>query len=139
PVDGEDEVLVAVAAVRERRRRVRHDLGREAGRGLQPRGDVARRREDPLRLAERSALELQHLPAQGAVAGALRELAELGAVEIPRLPELMEEPDDLVRMPHGVRRELRRDDELDRPAVRLLEVEQPPEERLRQDALARIP
>src|SRR5438445_9335966 len=42
-------------------------------------------------------------------------------------------------MPHGIGRELRRDDEVDRPAVRLLEVEQPPEERLRQHALAGIP
>ena len=74
-----------------------------------------------------------------AVLGRLGELAELGAVELVRLPELVQEPDDLVRVPDAVRRELRRDHEVDRAAVRLLEVEQPPEERLRQHPLAGVP
>jgi hypothetical protein len=51
----------------------------------------------------------------------------------------VQDPDDLVRVADGVRRELRRDRELDRASVRLLEVEQAPEERLREDALARVP
>ena len=51
----------------------------------------------------------------------------------------MQEPDDLPWVPDRVRRELRRDHDVDRAAVRLLEVEQPPEERLRQHALARVP
>ncbi len=42
-------------------------------------------------------------------------------------------------MAHAVRRELRRDDEVDPAAVRLRQVGEPPEERLREHALARIP
>ena len=42
-------------------------------------------------------------------------------------------------MPDRVRRELRRDHDIDGTAVRLLEVEQPPQEGLRQHALARVP
>ena len=140
PVHGEDEVVVAVAAVRERRGRMRHHLRVEPGR---------RRAACPATLpdvakiarasAERGALEREHLPPQRAVLRRLGELAELGAVEVPRLPELVQEPDDLARMANRVRRELRRDHRVDRPPVRLLEVEQPPEERLREHALARIP
>ena len=53
PVDREDEVVVAVAAVGERLRRVRQHLGVEPGRALEPVGDVARGREERPRLAER--------------------------------------------------------------------------------------
>src|SRR5207245_6911794 len=67
------------------------------------------------------------------------ELGERGAVEIPGLAELVQQPDDLAWVANRVRRELRRDHRVDRSAVRLLEVEQPPEERLRQHALSRIP
>jgi hypothetical protein len=42
-------------------------------------------------------------------------------------------------MAHGVRRELGRDHEVDRPSVGLAQVEQAPQERLRQHALARVP
>ena len=96
-------------------------------------------REEPRRLAERDPVELLHLPAERAVLGRLAELAELGAVELVRLPELVHEPDALVRVADDVRRELRRDDEVDPPAVGLVEVEQPPEERLREHARARVP
>jgi hypothetical protein len=51
----------------------------------------------------------------------------------------VDEPDDLVRVADDVARELGRDHELDPPAVRLVEVEQPPEECLGEDAFARIP
>src|SRR5207237_4328814 len=69
----------------------------------------------------------------------LVELTQLGAVELVSLAELVQEPDDLVRVADDVGGELRRDDEVDRRAVGLLQVEQPPEKRLREDAFARIP
>ena len=137
PVDGEDEVVVAVAAVRERRRRVRHDLRLEPGRVAQPPGDVAGGGEDLPRLAERRPLEREHAPPQRAVLRRLGELSERRPVHVPGLAELVDEPDHLARMPHRVRRELRRDHRVDRAAVRLVEIEQPPQERLRQHALAR--
>ena len=139
PVDGEDEVVVAVAAVRERRRRVRHDLRVEPGRVAQPPGDVAGGGEDLPRLAERRLLEREHAPPQRAVLRRLGELPERRPVHVPGLAELVDEPDHLARMPHRVRRELRRDHRVDRAAVRLVEIEQPPQERLRQHALAGIP
>ena len=86
---------------------------------------------------EREPVETVHLAPQRARLGRLVELAELGPVELVGLAELVEQPDDLVRVAHDVRRELRRDHEIDRRTVGLLEVEQPPEERLRQHPLAR--
>ena len=118
---------------------MRHDLGVDPGRAPQPVGDVARRGEDLSRLAEGDPVERLHLPPDRAVLGRLAELAERGAVELVRLAELVDEPDDLVRMADDVRRELRRDHEVDPAPVGLLEVEQPPDERLGQDALARVP
>ena len=139
PADREDEVAVLVAAVRQLLRRVRHHLGVEPGRALEPVGDVARGGEDLARLAERDPVELLDLAPDRPLLGRLAELAERGAVELVGLAELVDEPDDLVRVADDVRGELRRDHEVDPPAVRLLEVEQPPEERLGQHALARIP
>ena len=139
PADREDEVAVLVAAVRELLRRVRHHLGGDPGRALEPVGDVAGGREDLLGLAEGDPVELLDATADRALLGRLAELPELGAVELVGLPELVDEPDDLVRMADDVAGELGRDHELDPPAVRLVEVEQPPEERLGQHALARVP
>ena len=130
---------MALVAVVERLRRVRQHLGDEPGRALEPAGDVPRGGEEPRRLAERDAVELLHLAAHRAVLGRLAELAELGAVELVRLPELVHEPDALLGVADDVRGELRRDDHVDRAAVGLGQVEQPPEERLRQHAGARIP
>ena len=137
--DGEDEVAVRLAAVRERLRRVRKHLGGDARRALEPAGDVRRRREHLPRLAEALLVEPLHLAAERAVARGLGELPELRAVELVGLAKLVEQPHDLVGMAHAVRRELRRDDEVDAPAVRLRQVGEPPEERLRQHTLARIP
>ena len=64
---------------------------------------------------------------------------ERRAVELVRLPELVDEPHALLAVTHEVGRELRRDDDVDRPAVHLVEVEEPPQERLREDARAGIP
>ena len=139
PADGEDEVVVALCAVGELLRRVRHHLRVESGRALEPLGDVARRGEELARLAEGDAIEPLHRTASGSVLGALAELPEVGAIELVGLAELVQEPDDLVAVAHGVRRELRRNHEIDRAAVGFLEIEQPPEERLTEHALTGVP
>ena len=51
----------------------------------------------------------------------------------------MHEPDAFLRVPHEVRRELRRDDHVDALAVCLGQIEQPPEKRLRENPRAGIP
>ncbi len=136
---GEDEPVRGLRAVGERLRRVRQHLGDEARRALEPTGDVRRRREEARRLAEREAVELLHLPTERTLLGRGAELPQRGAVELVRLSELMDEPDALLVMADDVRGELRRDDDVDLPPVRLVEVEHPPEERLRQHARAGIP
>ena len=129
----------AVAAVLELLRWRRQELGVRARGALEPVGDVLRDREEPGRLAERDPVESLHLPPERALLGRLVELPEVGSVELVRLPELVDEPDALLRMPHEVRGKLRRDDQVHRRPVHLLEVEHPPQERLREDACARIP
>ena len=118
---------------------MRHHVGVDARRAREAVGDVLRGREDPPRLAEADAVEPVDLPAERAVGRRLGELAELGAVELVRLAELVQEPDDLVRVADAVRRELRRDHEVDRAAVRFGQVGEPPEERLGQHPLAGVP
>ena len=54
------------------------------------------------RLAERKPVEPMHLTPQCALLRRLAELAELGAVELVRLAELVQQPDDLVRVAHHV-------------------------------------
>ncbi len=64
---------------------------------------------------------------------------KLGPVELVGLPELVHEPDDLVRVADRVGGKLRRDDEVDGPLLRLLEVEKPPDERFAQRPRPGIP
>ena len=97
PADREHEVAVLVAAIVEVLRRMRHHLGGNVGRAREAVGDVLGGGEDAPRLAEAEAVEPLHLPAERAVGRRLGELAELGAVELVRLPELVQQPDDLVR------------------------------------------
>ena len=92
-----------------------------------------------MRLAERDAIESLNGATRGAILRALPELTEVGAVELVRLPELVEEPDDLAWVADGVRRKLRRNDEVDGASVGFFEIEEPPHERLAEDALAGIP
>ena len=139
PADGEDEVAVAVVAVGQLLRRVRQHLGREPGRALDPVGDVARGGEEPLRLAERDPVQVLDRAPQRPVLRFFGELAQIGSVELVRLAELVQHPDALVRVPDDVRGELRREHEVDRPPVRLGQVEQAPEERLVEHARARVP
>ena len=68
-VDGEHEVAVRLAPVRELLRRVREHLGHETRATLEPVGDVARGREEPRGLAERDAVERLHLPPRRPVLG----------------------------------------------------------------------
>ena len=139
PVDGEDEVVVAVGAVRQLLRRRQQRLRLQPERPLEPVGDVAGDREEPPGLAERDPVQVVDRAPQRPVRRFFGKLPQIGSVELVRLPELMDEPDDLVRVADHVGGELRRDHEVDGPAVRLLEVDEPPEERLREDAGARIP
>ena len=118
---------------------MRKHLGVKAGRALEPAGDVRGGREQPRRLREGDPVELLHLPAERTILGRRPELPEIGAVELVRLAELVDEPHALLRVADDVRGELRPDDDVDPAPVRLLEVEHPPEERLREDAGAGIP
>ena len=111
----------------------------QSRRALEAVGDVLRDREEPRRLTERDPVERVHLPAERAILRRLVELPEVGAVELVRLPELVDEPDALLRVPHEVRGELGRDHHVDRSAVHLLQVEHPPQKGLGEDARARIP
>ena len=112
------------------------------GRALEPAGDVRARSRTTFR-ASPSATAVEALHLRGAARGPRadsRELAELGAVELVRLAELVQRArrpccgwrtqydGNFVATTRSIA-----------PAVRLLEVEQPPEERLRQHALARVP
>ena len=82
------------------------------------------------RLAERDPVEALDGEPDGAVGRRLGELPVLAAVEVVRLPELVHEPDDLVRVPDAVGGELGPDHELDRLRVVAREIDEPPEERL---------
>ncbi len=139
PVDREDEVAVLVAAEVEILRRRQDDLGVEPEVPLQPLGHIAGDRVAGPRLAERRPVEPVDRAPRRPVDRVGAELPELGSVQLVRLPELVHEPDDLVRMADDVGGELRPDYEVDRPAVHLVEVDHPPEERLGEDALAGIP
>ena len=75
PVDREDEVAVAVGAVRQLLRRLRQHLGLEPGRALEPVGDVAGDREEPPRLAERDPVEPLDRAPQRPVLRVLRRTA----------------------------------------------------------------
>ena len=91
------------------------------------------------RLAEGDPIEIVNLPPQRPILGRVAELTERRSIELVRLAELVHEPDALVRMADEIRRELRGDHHVDPAAVDLVEVDHPPEERLGENASARIP
>ena len=78
--------------------------------------------------SERRPVQPVHCASRGAVERLLPVLAELGAVEVVGLAELVDEPHHLVGMANDVGGELRPDHEVDRAALHLLEVEQAPDE-----------
>jgi hypothetical protein len=67
------------------------------------------------------------------------EFAVRRTQEVVDRPILVEEPRDLVWMAHEVGRELRRDDRIDRQAIRLSEIDETPRRRLRQELALRVP
>ena len=69
----------------------------------------------------------------------VREVAVLGPAQLVRGAVLVDQPRHLVRMADEIRRELRGDHEIDRPAVALAEIEQPPRRRVRENFPLRIP
>src|SRR5262245_8091273 len=93
-----------------------------------PVGDVLRSREDTGSLADSLSVEPVDRAPRRPVDRVLSELAELGPVELVRLAKLMEQPDDLPGMAHSIRRELRRDDEVDRTPIGFRQVSEPPEQ-----------
>ena len=139
PSHGEHEVAELLEAVVERLRGREHDLRLQSERVAEAVGDVPRDREQPLGLAEGAPVELVDLAPGGAVDRGLAELRERRAIEVVGLAELVHEPDALARMPHGVARELRRDQQVDLATFDLLEVEHPPHERALEHARARVP
>ena len=60
-------------------------------------------------------------------------------IEVVRLAELVNEPHALVGVANEVGRKLRSDDDVDPLAVRLVEIEHPPQKRLREHARPRVP
>ena len=118
---------------------MRQHFGNETGGALEPLLVVARGREQLPGFTQDPEVESLDGAPRGAILVGLRELSELGPIELVRLPELVQEPDDLVRVPHGVRGELGGDDEVDGLSVGLGQVDESPEERLREHARPRIP
>jgi hypothetical protein len=115
------------------------DFRDEARRPFEPARNIRGRREELRRLAQCQPIELLHPPPERTLLRRRAELSEVGAVELVCLAELVYEPDALFSVTDDVRRELRRDDDVDGPAVRLVEVEHPPEERLGEHPRAGIP
>src|SRR5581483_6173535 len=139
PADREDEAFRLRGAIVECLRRVRQQLRLDAVEALQAIRDVARGREHAARLAQRDRVEPRNCLPRRAVERRLVVLAEIGAVVVVGLEELVQHPGDLVRVTHAVRGELRRDDAVDRPAVGLGQVDEPPQECLVEHARLRIP
>ena len=67
------------------------------------------------------------------------EIAELGATQLVRGAMLVQQPRDLVCMAGEIRRELRRNHEIDRLSVALTQIDQTPRRRVRQHLAFRIP
>ena len=114
-------------------------LGLDSVEPREPVGGVLRVREDLPRLSESRAVRLGDQLAPARVLGRGGEVALGRAEAVVRLAELVDQPDDLVLVPHEIGRELHRDHEIDALSVRLRHVEKPPRERGRQDLRARVP
>ena len=138
-VDRKHKVAVALTAIVERLRRVRKHLGGEPRRRRDPAGHVLGDREEPGGLGESDPIQRLDLAANCALLRRVAELPERRSVELVGLTELVDEPDALVGVAHEVRRELRRDHDVDPLPVRLVEVEHAPEEGLREHPCVRVP
>ena len=96
-------------------------------------------REDAAAFAQHLRVEVDEGRPEADVALGVVEVAVFGAAELVGRAVLMDQPRHLVRVPHEIRRKLRPDDEVDRPAVAFRQVEQPPGGGVREDFLLRIP
>ena len=94
---------------------------------------IFRASERPVRSA--SAMSSRQRASAGDAVKSLSGVPE----PVVRLAELVDEPHDLVLVPHEVRRKLHRDDEVHGLAVGLGDVEKAPRERRGQDLLPGIP
>ena len=101
-------------------------LGADAVEPQQPRRDRLRVREDLARFGQPDAVDLRDDLAGPPVFGRGRQVAVRRAVLVVRLAVLVDEPHDLVGVPHGVGRKARRDDGVDRAASRFGQVQAPP-------------
>ena len=135
----QDEAERGGSPIGQRLRRGRQHLGHEAGRTLEPPSDVPGDRKQACGLSQRRPVERLHLSPQRTILGRGAELAQVGPVELVRLPELVHEPDAFLGMPHDVGGELRRHHHVDLLPVDLAQIDEPPEERLRQHSRARVP
>ena len=114
-------------------------LGLDPVEPRQPVCGVLRVREDLPRLPEARAVRFGDQLAPARVLGRGGEVALGRAEAVVRLAELVDQPDDLVLVPHEVGGELHRDHEIHALPVRLRHVEKPPRERGCQDLGARVP
>ena len=122
-----------------KRRRMVQGLRIEAVECLQPvRGVPGVCKQAPA-LPQRLPIEIDEGLSQPDVFVGVREIAVFGAAQLVRRAMLVNQPRDLVGMPHEIRRELRADDEIDRLAVALAQVDQAPRRGMREDLSLRIP
>ena len=106
---------------------------------LEARRHGARDRIEPAALAEHLFVERHQPIAQSDVDFFVAEVAVGGAAQLVGRAVLVHEPADLARVPREIGGELGRDDQIDRAAVALAEIEQTPRRRVRQDLFLRIP
>jgi hypothetical protein len=104
-----------------------------------PVGRVLRVREHAAALAEHLGVEPDQRVPESDISFVVPEVAVNRAAQLVRRAVLMDQPGDLVRVAHEVRRELRRDHQIDRPSVALAEIEQPPRGGVGKDLALRIP
>ena len=90
-------------------------------------------------LAQHVGVEPDQPLAQADILFVVAEIAERRSTQLVRCAVLMNQPADLVRVTNEVGRELRGDQEIDRPAVALTEIDEPPGGRVRKDFVLRVP
>ena len=106
---------------------------------LQTRRHGLRDRVEAAALREHRLVERHHAIAQRDVELLVAEVAVLRVAQLVNGAVLVHQPAHLVGVPGEVGRELRGDDEIDRAAVALAEIEQTPRGGVRQDFVLRIP
>ena len=118
-----------LAVTAHERRRMVEGLTRDPVEPLQARGDVARIGEHAPGLRQSDPVDLLDRLARASVLRGRGEVAVGSPELVVGLAVLVNEPDDLVVVARGVRREARRDDRVDPPPPDFLDVQAPPGER----------